>query len=127
MTTNAKKPVIYYGAFVNLQRHADLPLYASRMGVTSFSENWAGTHMAHGHSLEPGNYGQTTHRKAEDMRFYQSEDRMNLCIERAFNLAGLYDPAIHDAECQLREVERQRRISCEEALSKYEIQPSLLD
>lgn len=126
MTTNAKKPVICYGAFVNLERIENLGLYACRIGVTSFSTNWFGTQMAHGHSLEPGNYGQTTHRKAETMRFYPSEDRMNLCIERAFNLAGDYDSAIEAAEKKLAEVKRQRRISCEQALGRHEIQPSEL-
>lgn len=131
MTTNPTKRVICWGLWVSPQGAIEFdgkvqPRYMEMMGVTSFSQNFAGTRMAHGHSLNDGPK-KSIHRKADGMFFYQTREAM----ETVATLIHLVDRKHHakiQAAIELSaQVQREHRLHIERVAGAKSIQPAELE
>jgi hypothetical protein len=125
MSTNPTKPVIYWGLFVSPYSPVDMhgiisTRYLEPMGVTSFSVNHAGTKMAHGHTLDDGPK-KSIHRKAEDMLFYASREKMELTMEMIYRIDREGGELVIAAIQRSADVQRQHRIEIERVANKHAI------
>lgn len=131
MTTNPKKPAICWGMFrvIGLASHVPKGHHLERsayvkMRVTSFSKTYAGTRMAHGSQYETG---QSVHRQADGMFFYESEEAMNKAARDCEKIEPGLVAGVHAALEASAEAQRHYRVVMEQHLGKHAIQPLELE
>lgn len=132
MTTNPTKRVIAYGFFLSpyspqeLDNELITERYIDTMGVTSFTRNYAGTRMAHGHSLNDGPK-KSIHRKADGMFFFRTQEAMDTTIK----LIRMTDKRQGKEHITLRELfanqQREHRVEIERIAGTKAYQPSEFD
>lgn len=131
MTTNAAKPVIYYGLFASNylpsldEREHMQSRYIETMGVTSFSQNKAGTRMAHGHSL--GSAKRSVHRKADGMCFYLTQDAMDKALKAMHKHDDDSAVMLKQMRQALSILDKDVRIEHERLLNLHAVQPAELE